>query len=121
MSRLVAEVRLLSNGYVRKGGKTNRKQQRNRMLEFAAFCESEGARYIAQIGARHVVRYWRSEPVRSLSDRTRTAHYYALVKLWELAGKASRPPEPFSKQNLINEPQVPESSSTKHQRSFNNA
>lgn len=103
MSKLVTEVRNLSNGYVRKGGKINRRQQRQRMLAFASFCENEGALYLDQVGGRHVVRYWKSEPMLELSDNTRMAHYRALVKLWELAEKNGGPPLPFLKQKIEDE------------------
>lgn len=95
MSQLQTEIRRLVSGYVRRGGKANRRQQARRMLAFADFCAQQGAKSLAQIGARHVIRYWRSEMMQQLSDRTREAHFYALVTLWRLAGKTGTPPRPY--------------------------
>lgn len=95
MSGLQTEIRGLTSAYMRQGGKTNRRQQLRRMLAFGDFCEQEGVRSLAQVGARHVVRYWKSEPVLQLSDRTREGHYYAVAALWRIAGKPGKPPKPF--------------------------
>lgn len=62
MGKLVMQVQSLIRGYVRKGGKTNRRQQAARMVEFARFCEAEGAVDMGCVGARHVIR----ESARSL-------------------------------------------------------
>lgn len=96
MSKLTNQIKVLSNGYVRKGGKQNRKQQQKRMLAFGIFCSAEGATSIGQVGAKHVIRYWKSESMLDKSDATRLQHYYALKSLWELAGKHGSPPKPFS-------------------------
>lgn len=92
------EISWLTRGYLRKGGKRNRGQQFKRMLEFASFCERENVRSLAQVGARQVIRYWRSEAMLDLSDRTRQAHYYALRTLWKLSGKPTSPPMPFTRE-----------------------
>lgn len=65
------------------------------MLAFGDFCAQQGAHSLAQVGERHVIRYWRSEMMQQLSDRTRGAHFYALATLWRLAGKHGSPPKPF--------------------------
>lgn len=95
MSRVQTEIRQVISGYVRKGGKDNRRQQARRMLAFGSFCEQQGASSFSQVGARHVIRYWQSEPLQQLSDRTRESHFYALATLWRLAGKPGSPPKPF--------------------------
>lgn len=92
--KLFQEVENLSRGYVRKGGKDNRRQQRARMLAFAAFCAAEGAYSLAQIGAGHVIRYWRAN--QHLSDATRYNHWRAFCVLWSLGGKPTEPPKPHS-------------------------
>jgi hypothetical protein len=92
MGRLVVQVRMLTRAYVRKGGKTNRRQQAARMLAFARFCENEGATEINRLGARHVILYWKQN--RHLAPSTQYNHYRALCVLWELAEKAGRPPVP---------------------------
>ena len=95
MSQLQTEIRRLVSGYVRRGGKDNRRQQARRMLAFGDFCAQQGSKSLAQVGERHVIRYWRSEVMQQLSDRTRGAHFYALAILWRLAGKAGTPPRPY--------------------------
>lgn len=90
MLRLVCEVRTLTDGYVRHGGKDNRKQQRARMLALAEVAASMGARSIGQVGGRHVIEYWRRN--RGLSATTAYNHWLAFCALWELAGKAGKPP-----------------------------
>ena len=47
---------------------------------------------MGQVGANHVLSYYRATT--SLSASTRYNHYRALVALWKLAGKAGLPPEP---------------------------
>lgn len=91
--KVVIEIERLSRGYVRKGGKDNRRQQRARMIAFAAFCAQMGANSIGQIGKSHVIAYWKSTS--TLSEKTRYSHWRALVTLWGLAGKAGLPPEPL--------------------------
>ena len=92
MGRLVEQVEALARGYVRKGGKTNRKQQAARMMAFATHCEGLGAAEMGQVGANHVISYYRATA--ALSASTRYNHYRSLVALWKLAGKNGLPPEP---------------------------
>ena len=92
---LVQQVERLTDNYVRKGGKDNRKQQRSRMLAFAAYASELGAKEIGQVGATHVVRYWKAH--RDLADSTLYSHWLALVELWRLSGKAGEPPLPWKK------------------------
>lgn len=97
MGRLVRQVEKLVQGYVRKGGKDNRRQQAARMVAFAQFCETDGVAEIGQVGARHAVRYWRSH--RHLADTTLYNHYRALCLLWVLANKLGEPPKPILSRN----------------------
>ena len=86
---IVQEIKNLTRDYVRKGGKTNRRQQYNRMLEFGLFCRDNlQTPNLAAVGKRHVVRYYKS--IDNLSESTRINHYYALKTLFSLANK----PEP---------------------------
>lgn len=90
---IVQEIKILTRDYVRKGGKTNRRQQHKRMLEFGLFCRDNlQAPNLAAVGKRHVVRYYKS--IDSFSDTTRLSHYYALKTLFSLAGKTA-PAKPF--------------------------
>lgn len=92
MGRLVEQVRHLTSGYARKGGKDNRQQQRQRMIAFAVHAESLGACDLGQVGGRHVVTYWRQR--RHLEPMTLYSHHRAIVTLWQLAGKPGLPPRP---------------------------
>lgn len=92
MGKLVDQVEALTRGYVRKGGKVNRRQQGARMATFALFCEEAGAGDLGQVGKRHVERYWLAHA--HLSPKTLYNHYRALVILWRLSGKNGLPPEP---------------------------
>lgn len=90
--KILQEVEQLTRGYVRKGGKDNRRQQRARMQKFAVFCAEEGANSFGQVGKAQVIAYWKSN--QRLSDATRYAHWRALVTLWQLTGKPEQPPRP---------------------------
>ncbi|WP_418139968.1 hypothetical protein AB9R84_15630 (plasmid) [Oceanimonas smirnovii] len=90
--KILKEAELLTRGYVRKGGKTNRRQQRARILAFAEFCGQQGQNSLGQIGKAQVIAYWRT--TRHLSDSTRYNHWRALVTLWQLSGKPGEPPKP---------------------------
>lgn len=90
---IVQEIKNLSRDYVRSGGKTNRRQQYKRMLEFGLFCRDNlQTPNMAAVGERHVVRYYKS--IDDLSHSTRMSHYYALKTLFLLAGKLP-PVRPF--------------------------
>lgn len=89
---LVQEIKALANAYVRKGGKENRKQQRARMIAFAAYAATMGAYSIGQIGKAHVIQYWKAN--RHLADPTLYNHWRAVCILWGLAGKSGPPSKP---------------------------
>ena len=92
MLEIVKEVERLTRAYVRKGGKDNRRQQRNRMIVFAEFAAGTGARSLGQIGKRQVIEYWKSH--RNLAPSTAYSHWLAIRELWKLAGIAGEPPRP---------------------------
>ena len=88
------DVIKVARDFVRRGGKSHRRKQYNRMLEFAVFCESRSPGVsLAQVGGRHVIAYYKT--LYHLSQSTREAHYYAIAALFRLAGK-SPPPRPFT-------------------------
>jgi hypothetical protein len=94
---LVTQVQVKTDEYVRKGGKRSRKDRRAVMLAFAAHAAGLGARQMGQVGATHVVRYWKAH--RGLKDATLANHWYALCELWELFDKPSKPPKPWKKEH----------------------
>lgn len=98
MKPLQRQIRALVLPWAAKGGKTNRRQQRRRIEAFAAYAASQGAQEVGQVGARHVIRYWKAR--RDLADTTLYSHWRALCVLWSLSGKDGMPPKPrFSDQN----------------------
>src|SRR5574343_822664 len=89
------QVKELARGYVRKGGKDNRRQQLARMLAFAAHVEAAGASGLGQVVGSHVVDYWRAlRASGSLADSNLYAHWLAIRELWGWAGKPGEPPKP---------------------------
>lgn len=106
MSKLVKKIELLTHDYASKGSKKARNQQRARMLAFGTHCYMLGARTLDEVGARHVIRYWKAN--RTLSDATLKEHYRAISKLWQLAGKTDTPPAPRLKSTTESAPNAPE-------------
>ena len=92
---LVKDVEVKTHEYARKGGKDNRRQQRARMIAFAAHAQALGAREMGQVGATHVIRYWKAH--RDLSDATLYSHWLAIRELWTIYGKSDQPPRPRKK------------------------
>lgn len=80
------------HAYAAKGNKANRSQQLARIEAFAQHTHSLGARHLGQVGASHVIRYWKAN--RGLSDGTLYNHWLALCQLWQMSGKPDKPPEP---------------------------
>ena len=94
--KLQQQIEILVRAYVRKGGKDNRRQQRGRMMAFAAHAEAAGAFEMSQVGGAHVVNYWRAlRASGGLADATLYSHWLAIRELWHLAGKPGEPPRPF--------------------------
>ncbi len=101
---LVQEVAKLSQGFVRRGGKRNRRQQQRRMLTFADHAAVGGTKTLANLGEKQVVNYWKDHEY--LSDKTLYNHWCALCALWDLAGKPGKPPRPkkFTKADTAEDP-----------------
>lgn len=89
---LIHEVAKLTQGYIRRGGKRNRRQQQHRMLTFADFASVNGARTLAEVGGRQVIQYWKAHE--HLTEKTLYNHWRALCVLWELSDKPGKPPRP---------------------------
>lgn len=92
MNQLMTQVAELTHSYARKGGKDNRRQQRQRMMAFAAHAAGLGAREMSQVGGRHVVSFWRSQRV--LAASTQYSYWLAIRELWLLSKKTGSPPRP---------------------------
>jgi len=89
---LEREIRALTHDFVRHGGKTNRRKQRERMLSFAKFAAASGAPAMKEVGKKHVIAFYREH--RDRKESTKYAYHLAIRKLWKLAGKPSEPPTP---------------------------
>jgi hypothetical protein len=94
MNPLEKEVRQMTRLWVQKGGKTNRRQQRQRMVAFASRAAYQGANCMAEVGKRHVVDYWKARE--ELSKSTLYNYWRALCLLWSLADKPGYPPKPHA-------------------------
>jgi len=89
---LTREIRALTHDFVRHGGKTNRRKQRERMLAFGAFASGMGARAMGEVGKKHVIAFYAAH--RNQAERTKYAYFLAIRELWKLTGKPNQPPAP---------------------------
>lgn len=105
MGKLVDEVRQLTFSWIKKGGKTGRREQARLMLSFASDVENSCPTSMAQVGRAHVIQYWKAN--RDLSDATLMSRWYALRQLWILAKKAGEPPEPRLKKDATTHELIP--------------
>jgi hypothetical protein len=94
------EYRLIC--YAKKGGKTSRKKQCNRIRQFIRFCASDNSttpvRGPDQIGNKQVWLWYYKKELQKSTERDR---YYAVCFLWEMLGRKNAPPIPFSLRNSI--------------------
>lgn len=91
---LEREVLAITHKWRLRGGKTARGRDQKKMLAFARAAGADGARSLGQVGAAHVIRYWRFCRERGMSDAVMMQHFYALRHLWALAGEPGEPPRP---------------------------
>ncbi|WIM05688.1 MAG: hypothetical protein OHM77_00010 [Candidatus Nitricoxidivorans perseverans] len=90
------QVRRRAHVYVAHGGKTNRRQQVDRLVIMVDWMQAQfGLTGLAQIGKRQVIAYWKAH--RDLAPTTAYAYWLALKVLWSWLGRAEDPPVPFAK------------------------
>jgi hypothetical protein len=83
----------LKSGFGRRGGKANRKLQKQRLAVFVSYCsEKWGLKSLGQLGRKHVENFFISRW--DLSTKTKSHYYYAIRVLWVLLGKVELPPKP---------------------------
>ncbi len=87
------EYRLKS--HARKGGKTSRRRQVERVRQLLIFCRNRGVRGPDQIGKIHIFKWY--EEV-ELAESTLRDRYYAASLLWEFLDRGV-PPKPHSMKN----------------------
>lgn len=91
--KLGDDLRAALRQHARKGGKTSRRRQVDRIHQFLQFCATKGVRAPEQIGKRHV-HEWYEEC--NLSASTLRDRFYAISLLWEWMGRG-QPPRPPSR------------------------
>lgn len=85
----------LKSGFGRRGGKGNRRLQKQRLALFVSYCASAwGLKSLGQIGRKHVENFFVARW--DLSNKTKSHYWYAIRVLWVLLGKADLPPKPQS-------------------------
>jgi hypothetical protein len=83
----------LKSGFGRRGGKGNRKLQKQRLTVFISYCASAwGLKSLGQLGRKHVEQFFVSRW--DLTAKTKNHYYYAIRVLWILLGKVELPPKP---------------------------
>ncbi len=92
MTELEIEVIGLIKNWAKKGGKKNRKLQKNRMLSFAHHAAGLGAISMKQVGERQVLHYWKTHD--KFVKSTAYNCWLSLCILWDLSGKPGKPPKP---------------------------
>lgn len=96
------QLAVLASGWVRKGGKQYRRRQARRMAAFLDYVQKRPdlrVEDLRQLGARHVIAWWKAN--RELSPSTLQGHWQALAKLWFWLGKGT-PPRPLTGVRLAN-------------------
>lgn len=87
------DVLWLKSGFGRRGGKDNRRLQKQRLTVFISYCASAwGLKSLGQLGSKHVEQFFVSRW--DLSAKTKHHYWYAIRILWQLLGKVELPPKP---------------------------
>lgn len=88
--KLGEDLREALRQHARKGGKTSRRRQVDRIQQFLKFCATKGVRAPDQIGKRHIHEWYEES---HLSESTLRDRFYAVSLLWEWMGRG-QPPRP---------------------------
>lgn len=88
-----AQLRQAAHRYVRHGGKKNRRQQIQRLVNA---CEWIAVHHrisrIEQIGKRQIIDFYRHH--RQLAPATLMGYFYAFAELWRWLDRPGEPPRP---------------------------
>lgn len=91
MPTLAEQVRRQAHVYVAHGGKTNRRQQVDRLVIVVDWMQAQfQLTGLAQIGKRQVIAYWKAH--RDMAPATAYAYWLALKVLWQWLGRTEDPP-----------------------------
>ncbi|HLF97356.1 MAG TPA: hypothetical protein VI457_09450 [Methylococcaceae bacterium] len=94
MLTLAEQLRPLAHGYVRHGGKRNRRQQMKRLAAFLTWIQSrERVTGLDQVGKRHVILFWKAQ--REMAPRTLYGYWLAIRELWRWLERPGEPPRPL--------------------------
>ncbi len=95
MNTLAEDVRRKAHAYVAHGGKTNRRQQIDRLVIMVSWIQHEfRLTGLAQIGKTQVIKFWKSH--RDMTSATAYAYWLAAKLLWSWLGRTGAPPKPRS-------------------------
>jgi len=100
MGPLYKEAVQRSTLWAAKGGKTNKRRQRKRMLAFAGYIEQcERVDCWRHVGKRQVIRYYKKQLI-GISDAVRYQHFCAIRILFDLVDNPNEVPRPFPVVNI---------------------
>jgi hypothetical protein len=91
---LCQRVEMDTHHWVSKQNKTERRRKRVRMLVFAKFAETKGARHPGQVGGSTVVSFWKHQRTEGLAWDTQMDFWYSINALWQIWGRPDEPPRP---------------------------
>jgi len=93
MPTLAEQVRRRAHVYVAHGGKTNRRQQVDRLVIMVSWMQAEfRLTGIEQIGKRQLIAFWKAH--RDMAPATAYAYWLAVKILWGWLGRVGVPPMP---------------------------
>jgi len=93
MPTLADQVRRRAHVYVAHGGKTNRRQQVDRLVILANWIQAHfRVTGLDQIGKRQVIAFWKAH--RDMAPATTYAYWLAIKVLWHWLGRSEDPPPP---------------------------
>jgi hypothetical protein len=91
MPTLADQVRRRAHVYVAHGGKTNRRQQIDRLVIMVNWMQTQfRLTGLEQIGKRQVIAYWKAH--RDMAPATAYAYWLGLKVLWGWMGRTVEPP-----------------------------
>lgn len=91
MPTLAEQVRRRAHVYVAHGGKSNRRQQVDRLVIVVTWMQTHfRLTGLEQIGKRQVVAYWKAH--RDMAPATAYAYWLAIKVLWGWLGRTENPP-----------------------------
>ena len=120
---LYSEASRKLRNFTTKGSPNDRKRKKANIFKFIEFAQKRGVHHLNELGARHVVSYWKHlRHTESLADKTLGDHRRAIMALWE---KLDRPedgvPKPWTRaETAVRDARISElSDAASHSRGLN--